>query len=195
MKLTALIATLFVGVSLSAAAPESKWSFGLGASVGSPTSYTLRHIANDDVALGANGSVTYKTGRQAVRLRTDYIAWPLQSNTAVTTAPPFYQKARLWTGEADYLYFLTKRLYVQGGVGVGHWDNSYKGYNRTLFGTRNYLNPAEVNQPLVTAGFGYNLPLSGFGIKSTSAEVRYLSTQISGSAKTNMVQTGITLNF
>lgn len=197
MKLFAVLA-LFLGVSLVAApAPESKWSFGLHGTVNSPSSYTLRHLTSDDVALGGGASVTYSLSkRQAVRLRTDYMAWPTSFTSAPGyTSPALAQKGRLWTGEADYLFFLTKKWHVQAGYGVAQWQNSYANYSARTFGTKNYLLDADLKQPLVTVGTGYALPVRALGMKSVSFELRYLSTQLAGSPKANSVQTGIALNF
>lgn len=194
MRLFSTAIALLLGTVLMAGAP-SKWTFGPTGSVNWATSPALKEVTNEKVGLGGGLHATYQfAAKQAIRVRTDYVGFP----TTVRKFSNVYTldtKANLWSGEVDYLYFVTKKVYVQGGFGVAQWQNQYYGKYPAYFGRKNFLEDAAVKQPIVTAGVGYQIPVGKLFVKSVALEARFVSTQLAGSANANTVQAGLVVSF
>lgn len=192
---TALTALLLGTALFAGSPPESKWTFGVNGSVSKATSPALKEVTNSKGALGAGLSVTYKVApKQAVRVRSDYTGFPTYTQHFIS-GYALSTKANLWTGEVDYLYFPTKKVYLQAGYGVSQWQNQYYGQFPPSFGRKAYLQDADVKQPLVTVGAGYQIPVNKWLVKNVALEARLLSTQFAGSANSNTVQAGAIVSF
>jgi hypothetical protein len=189
-----LLSLLLVSATLVAGTPDTKWSWGPTGSVNWATSPSLKEISNEKPALAVGAHVSYKLSpKQVIRLRGDYTAFP--SHLTKYPATTFRTKAISTTTEVDYLLFPKKNWYLTVGAGASFWSNQFSGYVPKYTGRKNYVADPDTCQPLVTAGTGYVFPVRKSWVKSVALEARLLSTQLSGSLKSNTAQAGLVVSF